>query len=78
LPPFRARASLKLPRQSRPEIEYVDFPNVDKMIGLVIAHRQATLHELKTVYTLEDLYDLFEVIAVTSHNEFLTMDRGSK
>jgi hypothetical protein len=29
----------------------------------------ATLNELQTVYGLEDLWDLFEIQAVTRHNE---------
>lgn len=28
----------------------------------------ATLHELQTVYGMEDAYDLLEVIAVDAHN----------
>ena len=31
--------------------------------------RLATLHELNTVYSLEDLYDMLEVILIDSHNE---------
>jgi len=29
----------------------------------------ATLHELQTVYSLGDLYDMLEVIAVDNHNQ---------
>lgn len=32
----------------------------------------ATLHELQTVYGLEDLYDLLEIISVDIHNQRLT------
>ena len=44
------------------------------MIAAVIADGKATLHELKTVYTLEDLYTMWEVIAVTRYNEFVTIE----
>lgn len=36
---------------------------------------RVTLHELQTVYSLEDLYDLIEVGAVRSHNEWRDMRR---
>jgi len=35
----------------------------------VIGARLATLHELKTVYGLGDLYLLLEVLSVDRHNE---------
>lgn len=34
----------------------------------MISARLATLHELQTVYGLEDLYDLLEVALVDAHN----------
>lgn len=44
------------------------YPNVSVNIGAVIAAGKATLHELDTVYGVEDLYDLLEIIAVEGHN----------
>lgn len=39
------------------------------MIGLVVSRKLATLHELQTVYGLEDCYDMLEVILVEdAHN----------
>lgn len=35
----------------------------------MISARRATLAELNTVYSLEDLYDLMEVMLVDQHNE---------
>lgn len=75
---FQRRASLKLPRWTRPESRSVDFPNVDQFIGTIVANRQATLHELNTIYTLEDAHDLFEIIAVTRYNEFLAVEDANK
>lgn len=40
-----------------------------RAIGTAISRRLATLHELDTVYSAEDLYDLLEVSAVDSINE---------
>lgn len=31
----------------------------------------ATLHEMQTVYGLEDVYDLLEIILVDNHNQSL-------
>jgi len=41
------------------------------MIGTVISRGLATLHELDTVYSTEDLYDMMEIIAVDSHNQYI-------
>jgi hypothetical protein len=41
------------------------------MFGTIIQYGKATLRELNTVYTLEDAFDLFEVIAVNAMNEYL-------
>jgi hypothetical protein len=35
----------------------------------------ATLHELSTVYGLEDLYDMLEIISVDNHNRALIAER---
>jgi hypothetical protein len=45
--------------------------NVTVAIGTVISSRLATLHELDTVYGVEDLYDLIEVLAIDAHNQSL-------
>lgn len=36
---------------------------------MVISRRLATLHELDTVYSAEDLWVLIEIAVVDSHNE---------
>ena len=43
--------------------------NVPRTIGAVVSSRMATLHELETIYGLEDLYAMLEIIAVDSHNQ---------
>lgn len=44
------------------------YKNVSKLIGTLISKRLATLHELKTVYDLEDAYNLLEVLLVDESN----------
>lgn len=34
-----------------------------------MSHGLATLHEMQTVYSLEDAYDMAEIIAVDAHNQ---------
>jgi hypothetical protein len=51
-----------------------DYPNVPFTIGAAISMGKATLHELDTVYGLEDLYDMLEVAAIDAHNQRLLTD----
>ena len=54
------------------------FRNVDGFIAAIVAEKLATLRELQTVYTLEDAFDLWEVIAVTRHNEHLAVKAAQR
>ena len=56
----------------------MDYQNIDGLFGAIIAEGKATLNELKTIYTLEEALDLFEVIAVTRYNEHLAMEHAKK
>lgn len=40
---------------------------------MIIGERMATLHELSTVYSLEDALNIAEVIQVRHYNEFVAM-----
>lgn len=75
---FSERANLDFLRRYRSEAPTVDFKNVDSLIGAIIAEGKATLHELKTIYSLEDAFDLFEIIAVTRYNEHLAYEHAKK
>ena len=39
------------------------------LTALVVAKRYATLYELQTIYSYEDLMDFYEIISVNSINE---------
>lgn len=41
------------------------------LIGTIISSGKATLHELQTVYGIEDAHNLLEIITVDRHNEAL-------
>lgn len=38
------------------------------MIGMIVSSGHATLCELQTVYGVEDLYNLAEIVVVDNHN----------
>lgn len=46
-------------------------------MAAVIEAGYATKHELRTVYGLEDMYDLFEVCAVAGYNEYQAAKRNA-
>ena len=39
------------------------------MTALVVTKKLATLYELQTIYSYEDLFDFYEIIAVSAINE---------
>ena len=43
--------------------------NVSPRIAAAVASKKATLAELSTVLSLEDLYDVLEMAAVDAHND---------
>lgn len=55
----------------------VSSPNVPRTIAAAVSAKVTTLHELQTVYGLEDLYDLLEVAIVDAHNQSLMMKEPS-
>lgn len=37
----------------------------------MISSGKATLSELESIYSIEDMYDILEVLAIDSHNRYL-------
>ena len=54
------------------------FRNIDGFVGQIIVSGRATLHELRTIYTLEDAMLMYEAEAVTKHNEYLISQASMK
>ena len=46
----------------------LQYPNMPQILGTVISHGKATLHELDTVYGLEDVYLMLDIIKVDAQN----------
>lgn len=51
---------------------------MDGFIGAIVASGKATLNELRTIYTLEEAFDLWEIIAVTRYNEHLAIKHAEQ
>lgn len=68
---FHGRRRLDTDLSSDDGADLAEYPNVSPLIGLALScgNPRVTLHELQTVYGLEDLYDMLEVCLVNSHNE---------
>lgn len=45
------------------------YVNVPPLIASVVNSRLATLNELQTIYGLEDLYDLYEIVIIKIANQ---------
>ena len=56
----------------------MDYPNVDPFIGAIVASGKASLRELKTELTLEDAFDIWEVLMVQNFNEWLAAKKATK
>jgi hypothetical protein len=56
----------------------VDYPNVSPIFGAIIINRLATLYELQTVYSLEDVFDFYEILYVKSINEEISYEEAKR
>jgi hypothetical protein len=52
---------------------YIEYQNVPPTIGAVVSGRLATLYECQTLYGVQDIHDMLEVLAVDAHNRQLSM-----
>lgn len=46
----------------------VNYANVPWLVGYLVGHGAADLPDLRTRYTIEDAYNLLEIIQVTEYN----------
>lgn len=56
----------------------MQYENVPRVIGTLVSSGLATLHELQTVYNIEDAYNMLEVISVDHHNERTIRGRNNR
>ena len=55
-----------------------DYVNVPAIIGAAVSSGKATLHELDTIYSLEDVYDMLEIATIDAHNRRIMIERANK
>ena len=48
--------------------KFKEYVNVPRTIASLVSAKVATLHELDTVYGMEDVYDMLEVLIIDSEN----------
>ena len=72
---FRQRQALEFLKRACSEIATENYRNVDGLIGSIIAEGKATLNELRTIYTLEDAFLLWETIAIPRYNQWLANEQ---
>lgn len=53
------------------QIDFAEYVNVAPVIGTVVSRKMATIHELDTVYGMEDVYNMLEIMAVDDFNQTL-------
>ena len=54
-----------------PDPGYRGYVNLPQIVGTVISAGRATLHEMQTVYSLEDAYNLLEIVQIDDYNASL-------
>ena len=54
------------------------YVNVPPIIGAVISNKLATLYELETVYSYNDLLNLYEIIIIRVANEQIISKRAKE
>ena len=47
-----------------------EYIGVSNLIGVVVSSKLATLIELQTVYSYDDVWDLYEIFVVNNYNEW--------
>ena len=52
----------------------IEYPTVSALIGVVVSSKFATLYELQTIYSYEDMIDMYEIVLVNNYNERKLME----
>lgn len=47
----------------------MEYQTVPAIVGVVVTSKLATLHELQTIYSYEDMLDLYEIHLTNIYNE---------
>jgi len=67
---FSQRRPLEFLERVRQKYEIQNCPNIHPLIATIISSGKATIYELKTIYSVEDAFMIWEVISVDGYNEY--------
>ena len=56
-------------------MQYVNVPGI---IGAAISSGKATLAELQDIYSVEDVYDMLEIVSIDAHNSKMSHEARKK
>ena len=56
----------------------MDGANCDNFLSAIIASGKASLLELKSRYSLEDAYIIWEAVALASYNDYMQMKQAQE
>lgn len=56
----------------------IEYANIPRQIGALISSGKATLEECSTVYSVEDVYLMLEVVAVDAHNRKMADEHAKR
>ena len=45
---------------------------------MALSYKVATLHEMQTIYSIEDVYDMLEVVVVDANNRYILEKRAER
>lgn len=71
---FARRTEIKLADKSASTVRLLEYKNVDGLVAYAIRNRLATLKELQTFYTLEDLFLMWEAHFIPEFNSMIVAD----
>ncbi len=67
---FKSRRPVHYPRSAGGYIGgLIEYQNLTSVISILLSRRMAKLHELDTVYSVKDAYDMLEVIMIDDYNK---------
>ena len=75
---FRGRRDLEIDSGETDVGGLAEYKNLPASVGTVISARLATLVECQTVLSIEDVYNLIEVLAVDANNRRVMAERSQK
>lgn len=49
----------------------IDYQRIEPLFGMIISSKMATLSELQTIYSMDDVYTLYDIVCTDNYNSFI-------